>query len=141
MPRVAPDHSGRVEPQMALPFSSHPIFHLRKAVIIIAIIGIILFSLSSQGYYSSSLPGTVVFLAISAIICVFDLYHYAVKKVENPDEDPKWPQPKWIFVDFVMALILQFVFWGAIISLSDSYGYGGPNIIAAYGALAEFLCS
>lgn len=77
-------------------------------------------------------------LGLSALLCAFDLYHYACKKVENPDEDSEWPKSRWIFVDILMAALLQFIFWCAIASLSDFYD---ANIIAAYGALGTFLCS
>ena len=155
MARIIPDRSSFIEPpsnisgrvlsrdnRMALPLSSHPIVHLRKATIVIAVIGIVLCCLSSSNYYydGGTLAASVIFLALSALLCTTDLISYATKKVEHPDEDPKWPLRRWIIVDVIMAVVLQFIFWCAIIGLADFYGYG-TNIVGAYGALADFLCS
>ena len=145
MARIAPDRSGRIEllnRHMALPLKDHPIYPLRKAIIIIAIIGILLCFIASSNswYYGETYGASALFLGLSTLLCTADLISYASKKVEHPDEDPKWPLRRWILMDFVMALVLQFMFWCGIASLAASY-YDETNILGAYGTLADFLCS
>ncbi len=123
---------------MALPYSSHPIYNLRKIAIIIALIGIVLCLLSYNPYSNGAPAENGISLAITALFCTADLILYATNKLEKPDEDPKWPTLKWMVGDAILALILQLMFWAAMNGLS--YGYQ-TNIIGAYGALAAFLCS
>lgn len=78
------------------------------------------------------------FLAASAFFCAADLVFYALKKVEHPDEDPKWPTRQWMIGDAILGIILQFAFWGGVASLAFDYDI---NIVAAYGILADLLCS
>ena len=150
MARTAPDLLSRLEPPpsnsgrvpqrcMALPLYSHPIFNLRKATIVVDLIGVVLCILSDDRYWDQTLPTCALLLAFSALVCTVDLISYAKKKVEDPDEDPKWPSLKWIFLDLIMTAVLQFMFWGALVSLSDSYY--GTSIVGAYGALTAFISS
>ncbi|KAK5164939.1 uncharacterized protein LTR77_009604 [Saxophila tyrrhenica] len=123
---------------MSLPFSSHPLFKLRRASIIIALIGIFLCVCSFKPWSDGSLVGAALILAISALCCAADLLRYAIKKVENPDQDPLWPQRKWMLADGVLAVVLQFTFWAAASDLSYS---GDDIVVAAYGVLGALLCS
>ena len=123
---------------MALPLKSHPLYYLRKISIVIAVVGILLSFTSYIPYSSGELLASASFLTFSALFCAADLVSYATQKLANPDEDPKWPTRKWMVGDVVLAIILQFVFWGAIGALS--WGYG-TNVAGAYAALANFLCS
>lgn len=86
MARMAPERSTRIEPspcvysqplnrRMALPFKDHPIFHLRKALIIIAVIGILLCCLASSNryYYGERFGASALSLGLSALLCISDL--------------------------------------------------------------------
>jgi hypothetical protein len=121
---------------MALPFKSHPLFILRKAIIIIALIVLVLCFVGP-----SYLAGFSAWLLVSLAFCALDVYIYATKKAENPDEDPKWPTVLWIVGDLLLSLIQQFVFWAALAALSYRYYSYYLDIVAAYAALANFLCS
>lgn len=123
---------------MALPYQSHPIYCLRKAIIIIAIIGILLCCIGNSSL--QPLTASVIFLATSALFATADLLFYATKKVEHPDQDPPWPVWKIMLGDLVLAVVLQLVFWNALIVLSWQLTYES-NFIGAYGALADLLCS
>ena len=141
--RAEPPHSVSAQVQAcsnptSLPLKSHPIYGLRKFTIILAIIGILL-ALISLGPYAESIAAGAGFLALSILACAADLVSYATEKVSNPDDDPKWPTKRWMFIDIVLAIILQFTFWGAIVALS--WTYYGTNILGAYAALADLLCS
>ena len=154
MARILPDRAAQIEPPatvaylpmvrgntMALPLTSHPIYHLRKISIVVAVIGILLCGVSIPPYNAEALGTSIFFLIVSALFCAVDVVCYATKKAEDPDEDPKWPLRKWMLGDFIFAVALLFLFFGALNSLSwVGYGYA-PNIIGAYGALADLLCS
>ena len=75
----------------------------------------------------------------SAFLCALDLICYASRKKDNPDEEPNRPAGRWALVDLIMAILLQFAFWVAIIDLTDYYY--GPNVLGIYGILADFVCS
>lgn len=126
---------------MALPYRAHPLYHLRKALIVTDIIGIIL-SVLLIGPYGPSGDGSIPFwLAISAPVAAADLVFYATKKLADPDNNPPWPRKLWVIGDILLAIILQIVFWAAIASLSWRYSYGGDAIFGAYAALACFIAS
>lgn len=125
---------------MPLPYKSHPLYGLRNVTSIIAFIGIILCFLCFDTYR----PGFIVcFLLFSAIFSRLDVFLYALRRVEHPDEEPKWPNLKIMNGDLLLAVILQFAFWAAVGEITWGYGYrGGPSRVAeAYGILTAFLCS
>ena len=125
---------------MAIPFRSHPLYLRRKILIIIAVIGIVLSALSIPIHQGECIIATLLFLIISVIFCAADLYCYAAKKLQQPDEDPKWPLRRWMAGDLILAILLQYLFWITVAILSwDSYY--GPNIVGLYAALADLLCS
>jgi hypothetical protein len=80
-------------------------------------------------------------LGLSAFLCTLDLICYASKKKDNPDEEPERPIGKWALVDLIMAVLLQFVFWTALVVLSDIYSYDYYNFLGLYGILADVICS
>ena len=156
MPRTVPDDSGPTGSQssapsrsrrrtdcMSLPFSSHPLYQLRRAIIISAILGVILCILGSSWYpyYGGALSLSFMLLGGSAFLCALDLICYASRKKDNPDEEPKRPAGRWALVDLIMAILLQFAFWTTIIELTDYYGYYSPNLLGIYGILADLVCS
>ena len=125
---------------MALPFSSHPLYALRKVSIAVAIIGVVLSAFSIPFYGGECVVAVLLFLIISIFFSVADLYSYAAKKLQHPDDDPKWPLRRWMAGDLILAILLQWVFWVSVAILSfDSYY--GTNIGGLYAALAGLLCS
>lgn len=127
---------------MSLPYSSHPLYQLRGAIIVFAILGLILCILgsSSRPYYSPALNLSFTLLGASAFLCALDLLCYASRKKDNPDEEPNRPAGRWALVDLIMAILLQFAFWIAIIDLTE-YIYYSPNVLGIYGILADLVCS
>ena len=123
---------------MALPLSSHPIYNLRKVSIIIAAIGFIFCLLCIPAYNGQVLIPCTLLLACSPFFCGADVVLYAVKKAEDPDNNPEWPKRKWMIGDVLLAIVLQYVFWVTISIWSWLYN---GNVFVAYGALAAFLCS
>ncbi len=132
-----PSRSRRRTDCMSLPFSSHPLYRLRLATLIVAVVGALLCFLGHDGILGSSF----VVLGLSAFLCALDLICYAIKKKDNPDEEPERPTGKWALVDLIMAVLLQFVFWPSLVSLSEPYIYYNYNILGVYGILADLICS
>ena len=129
---------------MSLPFSSHPLYRLRRATTIFAVIGALLCFLGSLQwgpYYGASLHSNFVLLGLSAFLCALDLICYASRKKDSPDEEPERPTGKWALIDLIMALLLQFAFWASLAVLGDSYGYYSFNVLGLYGILADLVCS
>lgn len=81
---------------------------------------------------------TTIFLVLSLLFCGADLVLYAIKKVKDPDSDPEWPTRKWMTGDVLLAVFLQYLFWGTLARLNSIYFLGA---LGAYGALAGLLCS
>ena len=80
-------------------------------------------------------------LAGSALFSAYDVFLYATKKAEHPDEDPMWPQVKIMTLDVILALVLQLTFWAALGELRWSYGPSPAQVFGAYGILADLICS
>ena len=122
---------------MDLPLSAHPLFHLRQIIIAVALIGVVC-CCNSLEYGMETLSASAVLLAISAVFSFLDLFWYAAKKARHPDEDPEWPQRRWMLGDAILAGLLQCVFWATFAELTWRYR---TNVTGAWGALADLLCS
>lgn len=126
---------------LTLPFKSHPLFPLRKKTIIVALLGLILSAASSGSYYEP-VGFSMLLLFFSILFCLADLVAYARKKASNPDEDPKWPDTKFMVCDVLLAVLLFGTFWSCITVLDYSWYYTPmQNVLEAYGALAVLVCS
>lgn len=124
-----------------LPWKSHPLFPLRRVCIATAIIGILCFWCGNRiiDYYPYDMYYNPAFAFLfSTAFCFTDLFRYAVKKARDPDTDPPWPQRRWMLVDFLLTIILQFLFWSEVTIPHYSSGF---RLSSAWAVLAELLCS
>jgi hypothetical protein len=132
------DRSSRVLPETPLAMDRHPLYRLRKAIIIAAAIGIVL-SFSSVGPYVESVYGSLAFLFIlSAIFCALDLRHYAERLARNPDQTPAWPQKSWMAGDLILVILLFGGFFAGLagIEASPHYYHNAPiDVARSYAAL------
>ena len=130
---------------MSLPFSTHPLYQLRRILVIVAVLGALLcvFATSFSPYYYSygAIVHTCIFLCLSAFLCLLDLICWGTRKKDHPDEDPDRPTGRWALVDLIAAIALQFAFWGSIPGLSYPYSYDEFNLLGAYGILGALVCS
>ena len=130
---------------MDLPYHTHPLYNLRKALVIIAGIGIILCVASTPPYIPAAITiAPAVTLFASLLLSTFDLFSYVVWKAQHPDQEPKWPTTVSMVGDVVLAAMQQIVFWIIISNLRWNYWtpYGRvKSILRAYGCLAVLLCS
>lgn len=124
-------------------YSDHPIFRLRYILLMSAIIGMILVVLASANVMSS-LDGVFsaegVLLLLSGLVACWDLTSYKTQKTSHPDEDPKWPDKRIMYSDLVLALVLQYLFWYMIISLSWTYSYHN-YLLETYATLPPVVSS
>ncbi|KAF2719650.1 hypothetical protein K431DRAFT_286453 [Polychaeton citri CBS 116435] len=125
-PGVAQQNLGTIH-RMGSPYSSHPIYALRKWTIISSVVGLIVNSLVFAE------PLSLFLVLSSAIFCLADFIDWANKKVTDPDHEPKWPRKLFMVLDIIFALLLLLAFWYAICISVFGYYYRGP--VEAYAAL------
>lgn len=124
-----------------LPYSSHPIYNLRRCLIVADNIGALCCFLGTLQYYTfpEFLGGSIIALAVSALFCLWDLFKYARKKAQNPDHDPAWPSKMVIGVDLALAVLLFGAFW--VLLVSQRYLYQADTVWIPWGELATVLTS
>lgn len=153
----------------ALPYKSHPLYKLRIATLITAVVGSFLniFAILGLIYNDSDrIPYflfSFVLLFISLTFVLHDLNTYAASRASNgpaqahgsksapepqlqprPAEDPEWPSKRLVITDLVLAILLQWLFWVAffaIVSGYHRYYRSGSETIEAYANLANFAAS
>ncbi|KAF2195151.1 hypothetical protein K469DRAFT_698714 [Zopfia rhizophila CBS 207.26] len=151
-----------------LPYSSHPLYRLRLATIITAIIGLVfnLFAIaaSEREYDYPPFITSLVLLFLSFVFCLHDLITYAVSKAAflnsqplvpapatssahprpTDDDGPQWPAKRLVVFDIIFAIAFQWLFWGewtVIMSHSSYYYRAGMEAIQSYANLANFVAS
>ncbi|KAK3069633.1 hypothetical protein LTR53_011877 [Teratosphaeriaceae sp. CCFEE 6253] len=120
--------------------SSHPLYTLRKANIIIALLGVLFATLSIAPWDSEPFVFELPVLALSLIFLVGDLYYYAEQKKRDPDHDPPWPIVKSMLCDAILAVVLLLVF-AVTVSAETAGMYRPGRMVGAWAALAALLCS
>ncbi|KAK4504186.1 hypothetical protein PRZ48_005102 [Zasmidium cellare] len=128
-------------PPTNLPYKSHPIFHLRKLLLIVAGIGLVFCFITADPYDRPFFFACVFLLAVSIFFVLCDLTSYALKKAQDPEHDPKWPRVIFMIGDVILAVVLHFSFWTAIASLEYRGPYYSSTTGPAYAALAPLICS
>lgn len=140
--RIPVEQPGRIDlvsSRQHLPYESHPIFTLRKSLIMAAITGCLLSFLSYNPYGGEVFAICVLFLAVSILFAACGLTSWAMEKKQKPDQEPAWPRTVMMLGDVALAVVLQLLFW-----VSASFAehlYSGSRVIAAYAALSAFACS
>jgi hypothetical protein len=153
-------HPNRTSSQ--LPYKSHPIYQLRRITIWIVLIGLFLqlFAIPAQSWTEQELTWVAILLAASLAYIIYDLVTWAHEKagvnplcqqntshksveVNEPSEH-SWPRPLLLVADALLALVLQWIFWYAVVVISngssDHYN-NGPELLQAYACLPAFFAS
>lgn len=142
MARLPTSQTSQLEaPPTNLPYTSHPIFHLRKLSLIVACLGAFSCFVFADPYGGPIFLILVFLLIVSIFFVLCDLTAYALKKAQNPDQDPEWPRIVFMVGDVCLAVLLQFAFWVAISALETGGYYYGSKTFPAYAALTIFICS
>ncbi|TKA65900.1 hypothetical protein B0A55_10873 [Friedmanniomyces simplex] len=127
---------------MDLPFTSHPLYNFRKAIIIFAIVGIILCFAALEPWGSEAFQVETFLLVASIALSAADVYHYAQYKKDYPDQDPPWPVRKCMLGDTVLTVVLLLGFAAALVTAASGWNYRQSDaIVPAYAALGALLCS
>lgn len=128
---------------MDLPFRSHPLYSLRIAIISSAVLGMLLCFGCLRPWGCEPFETEIGVLGASSVVSAAELYYYARQKKDHPDQDPKWPDKKWILGDAVLAFALLLSFAASVVA-AGSYCSGyhfGDDVIPAYAALCALVCS
>ncbi|KAF2169965.1 hypothetical protein M409DRAFT_19580 [Zasmidium cellare ATCC 36951] len=142
MARLPTSHTPQLEaPPTNLPYKSHPIYHLRRLLLIVSLLGVFLCFISGDPYALTIFFACVFVLAVSIFFVLCDLTAYALKKAQSPDHDPQWPKIIFMVGDVILAVVLQFAFWTAIATLENRGPYYGSTTCPAYAALTPLICS
>ena len=129
---------------MPAKYSDHPLFALRALLILSATICILLSFFAATGDSYSYTAGPFFFscflLFFSGVLAWFDLMTFKIAKATDPDHDPDWPQKRYLILDAIFAIVLQWWFWPLVATVS--LGYRSPlGVVEAYAALPVFISS
>lgn len=145
-----------------LPYREHPLYGIRIATIIAAVIGFFLNAivlLATIVDRSGTDVGpffifSVFFLFISFCVVLNDLIKYAAAKATSvlpqtaphaTSEGPDWPSKRLVITDFILAIIFQWLSWAeffGIVSYSYYNRYNtGLETWEAYANLVNFVVS
>lgn len=149
----------RVPARHGLPYTSHPLYKLRRTTLLTAILGFILnlLAIASLTYTNSGRIPIFLFslflLAVSFSFVLHDLFSYAARHTSGPiaspprpldsSDQPSWPSRRLILTDLVLAILFLWLFWGAFFEIARScYScYGRSETLEAYANLANLaLC-
>ena len=110
-----------------IPYEDHPIYQLRRYILILAPTSILLAIISVAGpaaYYDDGTPAWLIHLILSIISAAWafwDFYRWMMVKHKDGDESPKWPFKIIMIGDAVVALVWLWLFL-AELGLTDYYG-------------------
>ncbi|KAK6436585.1 hypothetical protein LTR95_007220 [Oleoguttula sp. CCFEE 5521] len=144
-PSILSPYADPNRPTPKLPYASHPLYHLRLAVIVVDIIGIILVTLAgiaelgSPYSYRDAVPLAIwsaAILCASALLSYWDLRAYASKQLRDPERKPAWPSRPIMWADLALAVVMIWSFFGVVGEVAWAYR---PNLVLAYGVLAELV--
>ncbi|KAK7184581.1 hypothetical protein DPSP01_009018 [Paraphaeosphaeria sporulosa] len=153
--------------RIRIPYDSHPLYSLRRSILIAGTVGVllntaILLALSSSYGGMYRLPNFVLSTALlcgSIAFVSYDLVTYGTRTAvilasQAKDDDtllpqvahaqPTWPSKVLLVGDFIFAVALQWLFWGLffVVASSGYYDrYGGSETLEAYANLTNFAAS
>jgi hypothetical protein len=104
-------------------------YSLRRLLIIIASLGSVFFLFSDDRFAHYFLFGCIIF-------AMYDLLAYA----QSPDDNPRWPQKRFLFGDLAFAFLLQYSYWASMIAFDYRYRYYA-YATEAWALLATGICS
>lgn len=91
---------------MASPYYSHPTYHLRQCLLVLAIVSFILGAFCCVfASYGAGLWALHLLWAFCSVLCIYDLVRYALAKARDSDAEPKWPAKKIIVGDAVLTVL------------------------------------
>ena len=133
---------------MSLPYSSHPIFTLRRALLITGVISIILSLVSAlcDIYEPGLWIWHLVISLASLALCLSDLFTWAVAKAADPDNDPPWPLKKYMLGDIVLGVVFSLTYVVEFGVLARPWGYNSSpfppyaSITALASAILHVVC-
>ena len=146
----------RPSPTSRPPYTSHPLYALRRATIITSIVAFFLniFAIGALiDYDKYNIPPFLFSIALhflSSAFILHDLLTYtpptsapAVPAPPREDQGQTWPSYRLLVIDFLLALSFTWLFFavfGAIMNGRSSYYYGrGAETIEAYANLANLV--
>ncbi len=123
---------------MANPYHSHPIYLLRRCLLILAIFSFLLSSLAAtdRGREIPLWIMHILWTLCSALLCVYDLVRYAMAKAREPGSMPDWPLKKIMVGDAFLAAVFGWWYCIELASLSVFYDTG---LLASYASITA-LC-
>jgi hypothetical protein len=119
---------------MANPYDSHPIYWLRRCLLVLAVFSFILGALacSLAGYNAPIWAFHLLWTFCSALWCIHDLVQYAMAKARNPDQEPSWPSKKVMTGDVVLTVLFG-LWW--FFEVANNDGYYSSSTLLAYGSV------
>jgi hypothetical protein len=121
---------------MARPYASHPLYPLRRCLLILAIISFILGTLacSTEGWNSPVWAFHLLWTFCSALWSIYDLDRYAMQKARDPDGPgkPDLPSKRIMIGDGVLTVVFGFWYFLELGTLFE-YRYSS-DAVAAYAS-------
>ncbi|KAF1979699.1 hypothetical protein BU23DRAFT_594887 [Bimuria novae-zelandiae CBS 107.79] len=150
-----------------IPYSSHPLYTLRRGTLINAGIGaflniIVLFSLTGNYYNTERLHVFIisaVLLSVSIFFVWYDLVTHGAREavvlssrlnasgtdvvVPAPSRGDTWPAKALLVWDIILAVLFQWIFWGALFAIAGAIGsgYDRSETLEAYANLTNLFAS
>jgi hypothetical protein len=119
---------------MANPYDSHPIYRLRRFLLILSIFSLILAAVAcgSVRWDSPVWIFHLLWTFLSVLFCIYDLVQYAISKARNPEERPQWPVKKVMIGDAIFIVLFA---WWFCLELSEATSYYSSGALSAYASV------
>lgn len=146
--------------QGELPYREHPLYGLRIASIVTAVLGCILSGIAILGVYFRRNDSTPTFvlsaflLFVSFCVVLNDLIKYAAAKAslglpQNSSLEmidiSSWPSKLLVIADFILAVLFQWLFWVEFVVIISGQRYSyypdASGTFEAYANLANLAAS
>jgi hypothetical protein len=99
---------------MANPYDSHPLYRLRRDLVILAIFSFVLGSIAAAGSRTGGDPPIWTFHLLwtfcSLLLCIYDLIQYALEKARDPEAETSWPSKKIMNGDAILTVLFVWLF-------------------------------
>ncbi len=123
---------------MANPYDSHPIYWLRRCLLILASFSFILglLACANAGRNRAVWAFHMFWTFCSALWCIHDLVRYALAKARDPAGEPTWPSKKIMIGDAILVVLFG---WWYSLEVLDTQGYYSSNIFTAYATITALF--